>query len=57
MRSRPGATSNYAIAYVVTLVSFIVVWFRHSRLPYLGRDTDLSLWLNKTCLAERDRST
>jgi hypothetical protein len=47
-RSRPGATSGYTIAYIVTLVSLIVVWFRHLR--YLGRDADLSLGLNKACL-------
>ena len=45
--ARRGVTCGYAIAYAVTLASFIVVWFNHPVLLYIGRDADLSLWLNK----------
>jgi hypothetical protein len=43
-----GATGGYVIADVITLASFIVVWFSHPILLYIGRDANLSLWLSKT---------
>ena len=46
-RSHGAATGGYVIAYAVTLASFIVIWFNHSILLYIGRDANLSLWLNK----------
>jgi hypothetical protein len=49
--ARPGVTSAYAIAYVVTLISFTIVWFKYPYLLYLSRDADLSLWLSKAYLA------
>ena len=45
--ARRGATGGYVIAYAVTLASFIVIWFNHPILLYIGRDANLSLWLNK----------
>ena len=47
MPARPGATGGYIIAYAVTLASFIVIWFSHPILLYIGRDANLSLWLSK----------
>jgi hypothetical protein len=43
-------TCGYASAYAFTLASFIVIWFSHSNLLNIGRDADLSLWLNKAYL-------
>ena len=40
-------TGGYVIAYSVTLASFIVIWFNHPILLYIGRDANLSLWLSK----------
>jgi hypothetical protein len=48
MLARPGVT--YAFAYAVMLASFIIIWLNHSGLLYIGRDADLSLWLNKAYL-------
>lgn len=48
MLARPGVA--YAFAYAVTLASFIVIWLNHPGLLYIGRDADLSLWLNKAYL-------
>ena len=45
-----GATGGYIIAYAVTLASFIVIWFNHPILLYIGRDANLSLWLSKAYL-------
>ena len=45
-----GATSGYIAAYAVTLASFIVIWFNHPILLYIGRDANLSLWLSKAYL-------
>ena len=45
--ARRGATGGYVIAYAVTLASFIVIWFNHPILLYIGRDANLSLWLSK----------
>jgi hypothetical protein len=45
---RPSTT--YVAAYLVVLLSFTAIWFRHSGLLYLGRDADLSLWLAKAYL-------
>jgi hypothetical protein len=45
--ARPSARCARGIAYVVTLVSFTIIWFRHPTILYVGRDADLSLWLNK----------
>jgi hypothetical protein len=50
MPARPGATAGYIIAYAVTLASFIVIWFSHPVLLYIGRDANLSLWLSKAYL-------
>jgi hypothetical protein len=50
MLARGGAAGGYTIAYVVTLASFIVVWFNHPNLLYIGRDADLSLWINRAYL-------
>jgi hypothetical protein len=50
MPARPGATGGYIIAYAVTLASFIVIWFNHPTLLYIGRDANLSLWLSKAYL-------
>jgi hypothetical protein len=50
MPARPGATGGYIIAYAVTLASFIVIWFNHPILLYIGRDANLSLWLSKAYL-------
>jgi len=47
MPARTGATGGYVIAYAVTLASFIVIWFSHPILLYIGRDANLSLWLSK----------
>jgi hypothetical protein len=47
MPTRTGATGGYVIAYAVTLASFIVIWFSHPILLYIGRDANLSLWLSK----------
>jgi hypothetical protein len=41
---------GYAIAYAVTLASFVVVWFSHYGLLHIGRDGELSLWLNRAYL-------
>jgi hypothetical protein len=48
--ARRAVTCGYAIAYAFTLASFIVIWFSHSSLLNIGRDADLSLWLNKAYL-------
>jgi hypothetical protein len=45
---RPSTT--YAAAYLVVLLSFAAIWFRHSDFLYIGRDADLSLWLGKAYL-------
>src|SRR3954470_17663856 len=50
MPARPGVTGGYVIAYAVTLASFIVIWFNHPILLYIGRDANLSLWLSKAYL-------
>ncbi len=50
MPARPGTTGGYIIAYAVTLASFIVIWFNHPILLYIGRDANLSLWLSKAYL-------
>ncbi len=42
-----GATGGYVIAYAVTLASFIVIWFNHPILLYIGRDANFTLWLGK----------
>src|SRR3954468_17693041 len=47
MPARPGATGGYIIAYAVTLASFIVIWFNHPILLYIGRDANFTLWLGK----------
>src|SRR5258707_1052143 len=44
------ATLPYLAAYLVTLTCFVIVWFRHPGLLYIGRDADLTLWLNKAYL-------
>jgi hypothetical protein len=41
---------GYLAAYLLVLLSFTAIWFRHSGLLYLGRDADLSLWLGKAYL-------
>jgi hypothetical protein len=41
---------GYLAAYLVVLLSFTAIWFRHFGLLYLGRDADLSLWLGKAYL-------
>ena len=50
MLPRNAGAGGYAIAYVVTLASFIVVWFNYPYLLYIGRDADLSLWINRAYL-------
>jgi hypothetical protein len=45
-----GGTWGYGAAYLVVLLSFVIVWFRHSDFLYIGRDADLSLWLDKAYL-------
>jgi hypothetical protein len=47
MLARAGVVGGYLIAFAVTLASFVVVWFNHPGLLQIGRDADLSLWLNK----------
>ena len=47
-RANAGATGGYVIAYAVTLASFIVIWFNYPILLYIGRDANLSLWLNRS---------
>jgi hypothetical protein len=49
-RMSPRAIWGYAVAYLLVLLSFIAIWFRHSALLYIGRDADLSLWLSKAYL-------
>jgi hypothetical protein len=49
-RMSPSAIWGYAVAYLLVLLSFIAIWFRHSALLYIGRDADLSLWLSKAYL-------
>jgi hypothetical protein len=41
---------GYLAAYLLVLLSFIAIWFRHSDFLYIGRDADLSLWLGKAYL-------
>jgi hypothetical protein len=48
--SRPGATWGYVTAYIVALLTFIVIWFKHPAFLYIGRDADLSLWLGNAYL-------
>ena len=45
-----GTPPCYIIAYGVTLTCFVIVWFRHRTLLYMGRDAQLSLWLHKAYL-------
>src|SRR5262245_51599301 len=47
---RPRVTARYITAYLVTLICFIVIWFRYPTILYIGRDADLSIWLNKAYL-------
>jgi len=49
-RITPSANWGYPAAYVVVLLSFTAIWFRHSDFLYIGRDVDLSLWLGKAYL-------
>src|SRR6266478_2581556 len=44
---RSIAKWGYPAAYVVVLLSFTLIWFRHFPFLYIGRDADLSLWLGK----------
>src|SRR5262249_2501486 len=48
--ARPSASWGYPAAYLVVLLSFIAIWFRHSLFLYIGRDADLSLWLGRAYL-------
>jgi hypothetical protein len=48
--ARSSATWGYPAAYIVVLLSFTLIWFRHFPFLYIGRDADLSLWLGKAYL-------
>jgi hypothetical protein len=50
VRLSPGAMWAYLAAYLLVLLSFTAIWFRHSDFLYIGRDADLSLWLDKAYL-------
>jgi len=43
--ARSIASWGYPAAYVVVLLSFTLIWFRHFPFLYIGRDAALSLWL------------
>jgi hypothetical protein len=45
--ARSIARLAYPAAYIVVLLSFTLIWFRHFPFLYIGRDADLSLWLGK----------
>ena len=57
MRRERGRDRRLLIAYAVTLASFIVIWFNHPILLYIGRDANLSLWLSKAYGIGPTRST
>jgi len=48
--ARSIASWGYPAAYVVVLLSFTLIWFRHFPFLYIGRDAALSLWLGKAYL-------
>jgi hypothetical protein len=48
--ARSIAYWGYPAAYVVVLLSFTLIWFRHFPFLYIGRDAALSLWLGKAYL-------
>jgi hypothetical protein len=56
-RMSPSAIWGYAVAYLLVLLSFIAIWFRHSALLYIGRDADLSAGSVKPTWTGRTRST
>src|SRR5262245_60225135 len=48
--ARSIARLAYPAAYIIVLLSFTLIWFRHFPFLYIGRDAALSLWLGKAYL-------
>src|SRR5262249_61796795 len=48
--ARSIARLTYPAAYIIVLLSFTLIWFRHFPFLYIGRDAALSLWLGKAYL-------
>jgi hypothetical protein len=50
MLARSGMRWAYAVAYLIVLISFTAIWFKHSNFLYIGRDAQMSLWLSRAYL-------
>jgi hypothetical protein len=48
--ARSIARLAYPATYIIVLLSFTLIWFRHFPILYIGRDAALSLWLGKAYL-------